>query len=67
MSAKICQCCSGTGWEGSECSDLRAKLLELQRENDRLRKSFQAWDGVDADKWLETLRGHDTPETEVDL
>lgn len=67
MSAKICQCCGGTGWEGSECSDLRVKLLDLQRENDRLRESFRVWDGVDPDKWLETLRGHDTPETEVDL
>ncbi len=84
MSAKICQCCGGTGWEGSECSDLRVKLLDLQRENDRLREfiaalpappssrhfeefqpspeSVRAWEGVDADKWLEEIRG-----TEVDL
>ena len=30
-------------------------------------ESVRAWEGVDVDKWLETLRGHDTPETEVDL
>lgn len=85
MSAKICQCCGGTGWEGSKCSEQEAKLLELQRAINRVREFISVlnvplvtkfeikpefshlWEGVDPDKWLETLRGHDTPETEVDL
>ena len=58
---------------------MRVELLDLQRENDRLREfiaalpappasrhfeefepspeSVRAWEGVDADKWLEELRG----------
>lgn len=32
MSAKICKCCGGNGWEGSSCESIRSENNRLWRE-----------------------------------